>query len=55
MAERYNKNKKICMKFGTRRFSRSLMLKLETQKFRKILIFTAFYVLPLPYCYGNFT
>ena len=38
MAEQYNKNKQIWMKFGTRRFLRSLVLKLEMQKYFKILI-----------------
>ena len=33
-----NNNKYIEMKFGTRRFLGSLMLKLEMQKYRKILM-----------------
>ena len=35
---RYNKNKWIYIKFGTRRFSRSLMPKLEIHEYHKILI-----------------
>ena len=38
MAEQNNKNKQIQMKFGTRRFLRSPLLKLEMQKERKVLI-----------------
>ena len=34
----WDKNQKICMKFDTRRFLRSFMLKLEMQKYCKILI-----------------
>ena len=38
MAKRNNKNKQIWMKFGTRKFLQSPMLKLEMHKYRKILI-----------------
>ena len=38
MAEQINNNKKIWMKFGTRRFLRSPLLKLEMQKHRKVSI-----------------
>ena len=38
MAKENNKNKQIWMKFRTRRFLRSPLLKLETQKYRKVLI-----------------
>ena len=38
MAERNNKNKQIWMNFGTARFLRPPMLKLEMQTYRKILL-----------------
>ena len=38
MPERNNKNKQFWIKFGTRRFLRSPLLKLEMRKYRKILI-----------------
>ena len=38
LAEQNKKNEQIWMEFGTRRFLRSSLLKLEMQKYRKILI-----------------
>ena len=38
IAEQNNKNEQIWMKFGTRKFLRSLLLKLEMQKYRKVPI-----------------